>query len=347
MTPIRVLMIDPYGAQAARGNSVSAARIEAALRADGHDIVRVTAASTTLSALRRLVRAERFDVVHAIHAFRTGALAREAAAPAGLPLVVSFRGTDAEQGLAHPCLRPLVERAVRSARVVTVLTDDQAARVRAAFPDLAAAVRVVPHGVDVSGASPAGVRARLGIPEDARMLAHIAGIRPEKGFPEAWGSVDAARAACPGFYYVHAGPLIDASLGAGAERWFAERTWARRLGSIPRERALDVVAAADATLHASRVEGLSNALLESLALAVPVIARDIPATRFVVTDGCEGRIFRDDASLAAALSDILCDCASRREMSAAALATASRFSVAAETAGYVAAFRDAMTLTGT
>jgi hypothetical protein len=101
MTPPRVLLLDPYGDGAPRGNSVSTARVVAGLEAAGCAVRRLVALKTTLSAALRAVQEHRPDVLHAIHAFRAGPMAREVAVRTGLPFVVSFRGTDAAAGLEH------------------------------------------------------------------------------------------------------------------------------------------------------------------------------------------------------------------------------------------------------
>lgn len=232
---------------------------------------------------------------------------------------------------------------MRAARVVTALTDDQAARVRAAFPDRADVVRVVPHGVDVAGPRDAAYLAAHGVSPGEPTVVHVAGLRREKGFPECWDLADALHAAVPALRYVHAGPVLDPAFAEPAERWFAERPWAVRLGGVPRDRVLDAVAAATFTLHTSVVEGLSNALLESMALGVPALARDIPATRAAVLDGVSGLTFRTDAEAVAAALRLTGDSALRARLSANALRTvAERFSVAAETRGYLDAYAAAL-----
>jgi glycosyltransferase involved in cell wall biosynthesis len=232
-----------------------------------------------------------------------------------------------------------VERAVRAARVVTTLTSDQAARVSSAFPALAGEIRVVPHGVDVVGPRDPAFLARHGVAPDEPVVVHVAGIRREKGFPECWSLVDAMRAAVPGLRYVHAGPVLDPKLADETDAAFAARPWAVRLGALARDRVLDATAGATLTLHASVVEGLSNALLESMALGVAVLARDIPATRAAVEDGVTGLTFRTDAEAAAAARRLAGDAALCARLTAAARrVVAERFSTEAETGGYLAAY---------
>ena len=302
---------------------------------------------TTVSALRRVAAEGQFDLVHGIHAFRAAHLAREVAVHAQIPLVVSFRGPDAVAGLTDPCLRPLVERAVRSASAITTLTEDQAARVRATFPGISATVTVVPHGVELGAPSaeelgrtdPASERAALGVDVGAPLVVHVAGVRSEKGFPEVLALLDAARAALPTLRYVHMGPVLDRGLGDQAARWFGARAWATSLGSVPRARVLSALGAATVSLHASVVEGLSNALLESMAVGTPVVARDVPASRAAVVDEKTGLLFRTDEDAVRAILRVVSDPSFAQSMAAAARADLERrFSPESEAAGYVRAY---------
>lgn len=334
-----VLLVEPYGAEFAGGNTVAAARIADGLTAAGVRVLRAAARTTTLSRLTAVARAEPIDVVHALHAFRAGPLASEVARRIGRPLVVSFRGTDAAVGLEHDCLRPLVALSVGRSAVVTTLTGDQRERVIGAFPAAAPRVVVVPPAVIVDGPRDVGVRATLGVAPAAPLVVHAAGIRAEKGFPDAWEIADAAHAALPDLRYVHAGPLLDPSLGAAADAWFAARPWAIRLGAAPRELVLDITAAATCSLHASTVEGLSNALLESMALGTPAVARSIPASRAAIDDGVTGILFDDIAGAVRGIIRCHRDADTARALGDAARRVAlARFSPGAETSAYLAVY---------
>lgn len=231
---------------------------------------------------------------------------------------------------------------MRAARAVTTLSRAQADRLREVFPGLSVPVRVIPHAVDVTGPRDPGFRAAHGIDAAAPVVLHVAGIRPEKGFPEAWDIADALRAAVPGLRYVHAGPVLAPDLGPAADAWFSTRPWAVRLGGPPREVVLDATAAATCTLHASTVEGLSNALLESMALGVPPVARDIAASRELVTDGVDGLLFTDADRAVQAVRRLCGDGGLRSALGDAGRRTArERYSLAAERDAYVAVYRTA------
>jgi glycosyltransferase involved in cell wall biosynthesis len=74
----------------------------------------------------------------------------------------------------------------------------------------------------------------------------------------------------------------------------------------------------------SRSEGLSQALLEAMALGKPVIASASSGNREVVTNGVDGRLVapRDPAAWAKAIEDALSDTAGATRMGAAAQVTA-------------------------
>jgi glycosyltransferase involved in cell wall biosynthesis len=62
----------------------------------------------------------------------------------------------------------------------------------------------------------------------------------------------------------------------------------RCLGIIDESR--DLLAATDVSLNLSDVEGMSNSLMESMALGVPVVATDAGGAREMITDGIEGAV---------------------------------------------------------
>lgn len=339
MTPLRVLMVVPYPLTAGRGNSVAARRLAELLRGAGHRVEVLVAADA------RDAEAESFapDLVQAVHAVRSGPAAQRMAEHLAVPLVVSFRGTDVAPGLELPDWRTVVAGVVAAASGITVLTDDQARRVTAAFPTCAPRLRVVPHSVSVPEMSRDAARTSLGLAPAARVLSHVAGVRREKGFPGVLALLDQMHAALPDVQYLHAGAVLDADLAAPFAAWLAARPWARSLGESGRETALAVLAASDVSLHASIDEGLSNALLESLALGVPPVARATGAMRAAVTHEHDGLLFADDTEALAAVRSLLEDPALHARLSAAGRETvARRFTPECERDGYVAAFRAAL-----
>jgi glycosyltransferase involved in cell wall biosynthesis len=117
------------------------------------------------------------------------------------------------------------------------------------------------------------------------------------------------------------------------------------LGSQSPADTLRIIAACDILTRVSRTDGLSYAVLEAMALGVPVIASHIGGLPEMVVDGATGRLVPpgDRPRLAAALAALAADPAQRRRMGAAGRERVRReFSEQRMLDEYEAAFRVAI-----
>src|SRR5262249_35832249 len=78
----------------------------------------------------------------------------------------------------------------------------------------------------------------------------------------------------------------------------------------------DVLSAFDVFVLSSHDEGMSNAILEAMAMELPVVATDVGGTGEVVRHGQSGLLVpaKDPEPLAAAIGEVLADPARAREM---------------------------------
>jgi glycosyltransferase involved in cell wall biosynthesis len=83
----------------------------------------------------------------------------------------------------------------------------------------------------------------------------------------------------------------------------------RFLGALPRERVLELLAAADAVLLSSNWENFPHALVEGLAAGTPVIATAVGGVSEIVENGVNGLLVRsqDPGALAAAVRRYFAD----------------------------------------
>ena len=190
------------------------------------------------------------------------------------------------------------------------------------FPFIARSAVTIHNGIDIdrfapSQAAPAGraLRTRLGIADDAVVIAHVAAFRPEKAHRVLLEALAVLMAAQPQVQVVFAGdgPLRAAITEQGAARGLGARL--HFIGNVADVR--PVFAAADlSVLPSVAVETFSLAMLESLALQVPMIASDLGGAREAVLDGQTGLLVPpgEPAALAAALAALCADPARRRRM---------------------------------
>jgi glycosyltransferase involved in cell wall biosynthesis len=266
----------------------------------------------------RDLRRDRIQVVHT-YGFWSNVFAIPPARLAGVPLVVAAirdtcdELTPAQRGVQRLACRLADAIVVNAEAIKERLTRDGYGSER---------IVVIPNGVDLSrfgrAHDPGGLHRELGLSPDAPLVAVFARLTPVKGieyfleaaasvttrFPEARFLVvgegrdmlDGVRV--PGSYErdmkAHA-----ARLGLGARVVF---TGLRQ--DVP-EMLKEVTVSVLPSLH----EGLSNAVLESMAAGVPVVATTTGGIPEAVADGVTGLLVppRDSGALAQAIGRLLGD----------------------------------------
>jgi len=204
--------------------------------------------------LRALLRAERFDLVHA-HYGLAGWVARLAGAR---PLLVTFHGTDVRHPVVGPLSRRLAWRADLVAGVSRALFFEEDGR--PGLPDVPGAA-VLPCGPELGRFAPApraAARAALGLDPAGRYLLFPADpARPEKRHDRA----------------------AQIAAATGAELLTG--------GSIEPEAMSTWMNAANAVLVTSDYEGFGMAAIEALACDVPVLSTPVGVAPYLLA-GIEG-----------------------------------------------------------
>ena len=215
--------------------------------------------------------------------------------------------------------RLLYRRMLRRCDRVLFVCRAQAEHWGRKYPEIGRLAAVVYNGVDPDRYDPEHARAsgsllrqQLGIPPRDRVISCIAGLRPEKGH-EFLVEAFAALSGAPWLLLAGDGPERRRITELVRHHGVEDRVCF--LGEVPDVR--PVIAASDATALASvAVETFSIAMLESMAMAVPVIATDVGGLAEAVSAGETGEIVRprDVPGLRRALQRVLDDDEARREM---------------------------------
>jgi glycosyltransferase involved in cell wall biosynthesis len=241
-----------------------------------------------IARLRRILRKEEFDVVH-IHSPLVAIGARLAVR--SLPRRRRPRIVVTEHNVwsSHARLTRLADR-LGAGRSETHLAVSEA--VRNSLPaSIRARTRVLRYGVDSAeirkeSAHRAEERGRLGIADDEIVIGTVANLRATKGYPDLLAAARAVVDRVPKvrFVAVGRGPLEEElrarrrQLGLDGQFTF--------LGFRPD--AVRVMSAFDVFCLPSRFEGLPIALMEALALGLPVVATEVGGVGELVTDGHDG-----------------------------------------------------------
>lgn len=192
-------------------------------------------------------------------------------------------------------------------------------------------VRVLYNGVDIreygSARPEPELRHDLGIPEGHRLVVMLARLVAQKKHTRFLQALETIRNELPATSVLLVG---DGNLLWSIKREVEER----RLGDIVsfaghRNDIPQILALSDLSVVTSDREGFSNAIVESLAAGVPVVATDVGGNSEAIVDGECGFLVKrnDQTGLARALKALLTDDALRQRMSEAARRRAQRFSL--------------------
>ncbi len=289
---------------------------------------------TSLWRVRRLIQEWRPDVVHT-HTAKAGVVGRGAALSCKGPrpaLVHTFHGhvlSGYFSALVGRAFATIERRLARRTDALICVSQAVERQLREDHGVIGARpMEIVPPGFDVERTRPdpaAGrrLRAEWGLAADEVLVGMVGRLAPVKRPALARDAVARARAAGlrARLVIVGDGPLREAltrsAVGAEPPVIFVP----------PRDDLTAVYAALDLLLLTSASEGLPQAVAESLAAGVPVVATDVGGVSELVRDGVDGLLVPADADtelvttgLAAALLDLGGAADRRRRFAAAAAA---------------------------
>ena len=281
-------------------------------------------------ALRRLIHQEQPDLLHTT-IFEADVAGRLAAAGSRVPVLTSLVSTPYDPvRLEDPAVRAWKLRAVQTidgwtARQLTThfhaITD--AVKITAVRHLRIAPTRVtvIERGRDperLGEPSPdrrAHARAGLGLNDDPFVLLSIGRQEFAKGQSYLLEALPSLVKRVPGTVAMIAGRTGNASEKLQAMvRWASLNGQARFMGhriDVP-----ELLAASDVFVFPSLYEGLGGALIEAMALGLPIVASDLPAIREVVEDGANAVLVPagSPSDLEEAIATIAADADRRRRM---------------------------------
>ncbi|MGH9863113.1 MAG: glycosyltransferase [Candidatus Acidiferrales bacterium] len=120
------------------------------------------------------------------------------------------------------------------------------------------------------------------------------------------------------------GPILEPGYGRRFLRALPGVRGAYWQRAVPARAMAGIYAASDVVVNSSLSEGMSNALLEAMAMGVPVLARAIEGNRALVRHNRTGLLFASERDFLRQAQHLLTDAGLRRRLAAAALAQVRR-----------------------
>ena len=280
--------------------------------------------------LARLMKSVRPMIVHSRN--WGGIEAMVAARVAGVPVAIhSEHGYELEMRSGLPLHRRLLRHCIyRMGSAVATVTEElrnyHAAQAWWRSQD----IKVLYNGVDGHEFRPQtqvrdAVRCRLGIPQDALVVGSVGRIVPLKDFATLLKAANLLATEVPNLHVllVGSGPELPALREYAAScPQLAGRVFFP--GAV--DQVADLLNTMDVFVLPTLIEGMSNTLLEALAVGLPVVATRVGGNPEIVEEGLCGYLFspQDVPGLASFLRTLLRDSRLRAEFGRAARETALR-----------------------
>jgi glycosyltransferase involved in cell wall biosynthesis len=248
-------------------------------------------ALSALPVIRRMQREAPFDVIDAHFVYPDGAAAVLLGAWLGKPVTVTARGTDINEFPQFPVPRRWIKWVLRRADALITVS----AALRTVMLDLSAPperTTVLRNGVDLSLFAPLESQADLDLASP--VLLSVGHLIPDKGHQfviEALVDLPEAR-----LVVVGDGPMREELKAMASDLGVSDRiTWT---GTLAQDALAREYAMADATVLASRLEGMPNVLLESIACGTPVIATNVGGSAEVISSPAAGVLMAERSATA-------------------------------------------------
>jgi glycosyltransferase involved in cell wall biosynthesis len=262
--------------------------------------------------LYRLLRRERFDVVHA-HKFGSNVWGTLVGRLARVPVIVAHEHTWSFEG--QPVRRFLDRELIGRGSTAFVAVSEEDRRrmveIERVSPEK---LLFVPNGIEPRNPRGSDVRAELGIPVDAPLIGAVGVLRPQKALDVL------VRAVAP--LVREQADLRVVIVGEGPERRALTELIAgegvadRVLLTGFRDDIPDVLRALDVAVSSSAFEGSPLAMMEFMEAARPIVATSVGGVPDLIDDGVHGRLVRagDVEGLRDALREMLTDREAARRM---------------------------------
>jgi D-inositol-3-phosphate glycosyltransferase len=304
-----------------------------------------------------------YDVIHS-HYWLSGQIGWLAKDRWGVPLVHSMHtmakvknANLADGDCPEPAARTVGEEQVvaESDRLIASTVQEARELVELYGADPAKVVTVAP-GVDLERVKPgsrSAARKRLGLPDDAVVLAFVGRIQPLKAPDVVLQAAARLVARDPGLREKLVVLVVGGASGNGLKEPAALAKLAGDLGisdlvrfepPADQSRLADVYRAATVTMVPSHNESFGLVALESQACGTPVIAAAVGGLLTAVTDGRSGLLIpgHDPGDYAAAVRTVIGSPSLRRSLAEGAVEHASQFGWSVTAAGVLETYREAI-----
>ena len=234
------------------------------------------------------------DIIHGIHAFKSGVIALEISRKLKKPLVMIVSGTDANHDLLNKERRKIIVNVLTNSQKIIVFHKSIKNKVIKNLPSSKNRMRIIKQSVKLERKK-FDLRKKLNLRKNDFVFLLPAGIRKIKyqnfcvdGFKRIHSKYNNVKV-------IIAGPVLEKDFANSFFNKIKELDWIYYLKKIPHDKMFYAMKSSDVILNKSVSEGgMSNAVLEGMYIGKPVLASNIEGNRSIIKDNFNGFLFNSE-----------------------------------------------------
>lgn len=280
---MKVVLVTPYYHQF-RGNTMTVQRISEGLRRLGIITEIVSIEENHFPPLPPA------DLVHGFNAYQFYRYWTQRGT-SSYPYLVTLTGTDLNHSLFQEQTKDAVIQSLNGAQAIHVFNKEARTLLCQEVPRIEHKTYLIPQGImDFPD-----VQSHIEKEEGSFLFVLPAGIRRVKNVPSAISMLTPLYEREPRIRLWIVGPVLEEEEGNNVRKLIEQNSnWIRFFGQVPHPEMGGIYRHADVVLNTSLSEGQSTAILEAMAMGIPVLASDISGNRDIVSHGQTGFLYRDD-----------------------------------------------------
>lgn len=281
MAAMKVVLVTPYYHQP-RGNSVTVERISLGLTRLG-----VSTEIISVTKDNKLPPLPSADLAHGFNAYEFNKYWKYRGS-SSYPFLVTLTGTDLNYALFSDKTKDRLVQTLKDAKAIHVFNKEAKNLIQQEVQGLRNKIYLIPQGTYSFPANQGKVEKK----EEDFIFLLPAGIRRVKNIAAAVSMLTPLHEQDPRLHLWIAGPVIEQKEWAKVQKLVREKShWIRYWGEIPHVEMGDIYRNADVVLNTSLAEGQSSAILEAMAMGIPVLASNIIGNRDIVRHGKTGFLY--------------------------------------------------------
>lgn len=280
---MKILILTPTCLPDLTGNAMTAERLRCGLVKEG---IEAEVTRSDSADLPSKLTSFRPDIIHALHARKSGLAAMSASRRHKAPYLVTITGTDLYLDLLDSN-RNDTSLVLKGAGAVIVYSELTSKRLLSAVPALTDKIRVIKKAIHFNHTCNKDIPS----PQKATFLLP-SGIRPVKAPSFAIAPLEKLRQEFPNISLTVAGPRLDDTEWDLFCSKSKDKNWIRHI-TVSHDEMPYLYGEAEIVLNTSISEGLSNAVLEAMYFGRPVLASNCEGNMAAIKKGKEGLFYKN------------------------------------------------------